>query len=296
MLTRQTVMAGCIAGAVVACGGAGIEGIGNTMRDGGEALAGIGGAMVGEALAGAGGAAAGRSSAPPGAEAERSVTAGSGGAAGARAAIGGMLAAAGSAIAQAGRSMAGAAAGSGGSVAGAAAQEPAADGLPRPHWVLRDKSGAPVEADVQAGYGFSTVGFGSKPDCVSITHAGQRRIGLAYMLDTGKIALSNECMQGSVTAEQATWRPGSVWIFSDATCETPITYGPYYTVAIGGKLYHSATGAPQVPSTIYRWNADHATCDPAANASGVRYWAFAPVPQDVIDLLAQPPYTLELAY
>jgi len=223
-------------------------------------------------------------------------SAGSGGAAGAREALGGMLAAAGETVAHAGRAIAGAAAGSGGGLAGAAAQEPASDGLPRPHWVLRDESGSPVQADAQPGYASDTPGFGSRPDCVTIAHAGQRRIGLSYMLGTGKVAMPGECGGSNVIAQQATWRPGGVWVFGDAACETPLTFGPVYTVAIGGTLYHSATGAPMVPSTFYQWNAEAQTCSPAANTTSVKLWPFEPVPQDALELLPSEPYTLELAY
>jgi hypothetical protein len=264
----------------MACGGAGIEGIGDTMRDAGEAMAGIGGSMLGGA--GASGASG-------------SAAAGKSGASGARAAIGGMLAAAGATVAQAGRAMAGAAAGSGGGVAGAEAQEPASDGLPRPHWVLRDKSGAPVQADVAPGYASSTPGFGEAADCVTIAHAGQRRIGLSYVLSTGKLALPSECASSGIVSQQA-WRPASIWyVFADSACETPLT-SYAVTIAIGGTYYHSATGAPSSPNTFYSWNADSQTCAAVQNTSGAKFWAFAAIPQSVLELLPRAPYTLELAY
>jgi hypothetical protein len=277
--SKQTVFAGCIAGVVAACGGAGLEGIGDTMREAGEALAGVGGSMV----AGSGGASGS--------------AAGVGGSVAMRRTVGGMLAAAGSSVAHAGRAMAGAAAGSGGGVAGAAAQEPQADALPRPHWILRDKHGTPMQVDATPGYADTTPGFGVQPDCVSITHAGQRRIGLGYMLSTGKVALPGECNATGVYDQRPSWRSsGALWSFADAQCETPLATSAVFIVAIGDQLYHSQTGAPTVPSTLYRWVSESATCEAFANTSNARMWTWAPMPSEVAGLLSQAPYTLELAY
>jgi len=261
-MKKSTVAAGCIAGVVAACSGAGLEAIGDTMHDAGHAMAGVGGR-----LEAAGGFVAG---------------------------AGHLIAGAGSSVEAAGSALA---AGGSAGASGAQAQEAVGDGLPRPRWVLRDKDGTPVQADVTPSYALSSPRFESTPDCVHMNHLGQRRIGLTYTLSAGALGkhIADPC--SGLAAEQAAWRPATNWLFADKDCTVPVTYGPSYVVSIGGKLFHSGT-APltPTPTMVYGWSNSTEQCVENTPVAGTKYWAFAPIPTDVLNLLPNPPYTLELAY
>lgn len=242
---------------VAACGGAAMDGVGEMMRDAGETLVDAGNAMADAgahamAQAGAGGAGAGGAS-------------GTGGDDGS---------------------------GNGGPT-------PAEDdGVPRPHWVLRDKDGEPVQAHV-GGPGWSTTAAVSKSrftnahgDCVWISQMGQREIGLAYSLATGKL---DNC--GSKPA--ASWREASSTTyligFATSACD-----GDGYSLTGGdhvqriGSTHNYVDGAPTRMTTYYVWNG--ISCEEKTLAAGRDLWAFKQIPADVQNLLPAAPYSLELAY
>jgi len=272
-MLKQTVAAGCIAGVVAACTGAGLEAAGDTMRDAGTALAGAGAAISG----GAGG---------PG---------GRGGHGGVAGAAGRVMAGVGGALAAAGRAVA-AVGGAGGAAgaAGAVAQEPAGDGLPRPHWVLRDASGVPVVADITPAYGDTAPQFQvATPTCVHVSHYGQRRINLAYEIPTGHIATSPACGYGLQST--ADWHTGGTY-FLEADCSGP-AYGPPSSAAsarlVGGVAYYvGGAGTGTAYATSYVWQTG--ACMPVTGSKTLA--PFIPVPDDVVNLLPGAPYVVELAY
>ena len=163
------------------------------MDNAGRAIAGMGGAM---------------------AQAGRGMGTGAGIVSGA----GGLVAAAGHGIAMAGRALGGSGgAGSSAGTSGAKAQESSGDGLPRPHWVLRDKSGTPVQAEAGPYYEPNAKYFqtNATPACVWVSTLGQRSIGLSFMLTTGRLAIYPQCAGG--ISNNADWHaPRSYYL--DASC------------------------------------------------------------------------------
>lgn len=258
------VVAGCIAGVVAACA---------------EPLA----QGVGQAIAGAGGALAG-------AGAELGGHDGSG--------FGAALSGAGAALGAAGRALAGTG-GTGGTARADTTTDAGTDTgavpAPNPRWVLRDKDGAAVPAVVNPGYTTSLPRFGSTRDCVGISHYGQRHIDLSYELATGAVgARATDVCPSPIVAETAEWHvAAAVWRYSDAACTKPIASNSQYLFSVAGRLYHSGTGAPTVPATLYGWTS-YGACEGVPNTA--QYWAVEPVPADVVNLLPNPPYSLELVY
>jgi hypothetical protein len=267
-MKKSTVAAGCIAGVVAACSGAGLEAIGDTMHDAGHAMAGVGGSLeaaghgmnagVGELVAGAGRVMAG---------------------------AGSSVEAAGSAL------VAGGSAGA----SGAQAQEAVADELPRPRWVLRDKDGAPAQVDVSPLYNEKTPRFGTEPDCVRVNYAGQRRIDLSYDLSTGKLALRSTCDSGALV------NPGYTSIKQLGTYATPDCSGIAYInganllIWLTDQVYYSYP-APIDLTMTSSWNPETSTCESVSASRAETLYPLQAVPDDVANLLPNPPYTLELVY
>jgi hypothetical protein len=253
-MKKSTVAAGCIAGVVAACSGAGLEAIGDTMHDAGHAMAGVGGS-----LEAAGGFVAG---------------------------AGHLIAGAGSSLAAAGSSLV---AGGSAGASGAKAQESTGDGLPRPHWVLRDKNGTPVQADVYPRWPTNAPPFATGGETgVAINYSGRKSIGLIYNLATGKLATSTEVSGGLQAA--ATWRDTSTWFLDSACQNSPVFASRYYTLAVANTVYYAANLA--AAGTVYQWDGHACT----ATTGTTTWYAMTPVPADVANLLPNPPYTLELVY
>jgi hypothetical protein len=119
----------------------------------------------------------------------------------AAAGIGGMLAGAGGAL-SGGSGGSGGAGGSNSDGGDAQAQEPMSDDLPRGHFVLRNSSGAAVDAIVHPTCGLgdaegtaacSTEVFRSVDDhpCVWVSWLGDRAIDMAFELSSGRV---DKCM------------------------------------------------------------------------------------------------------
>jgi hypothetical protein len=265
-MKKSTLAAGCIAGIVAACSGAGMEAIGDTMRDAGEALAGAGASMGGTGAPSAG--------------------------------MGGMLATAGHAVADAGRAIAGA---SGNGTAGAKAQEDAGAGnsvaLPQPHWVLRDKDGTPVQAMVEPGYATTDRFNSGNETCVWVERAGSRAIQLAYNLATGTGAKNTECTCGQSVSTINAWRDSGDIYFADAACAGPTYQSQQYEKmwSVGGALYYPSSEQAPAMATLYKWNSSTSTCT-SLGGSTTGFRALKPVPTEVVNLLPNAPYTLELVY
>jgi hypothetical protein len=276
-MKKHTVTAGIIAGVVVACSGPGLDAMGGMMHDAGHAVAGAGGS-----LANAGrGMLAGSSGSAGQLIADASVDAGK-----VLQDAGQMLSDAGLTIANAGHS----------AIDSGKAQE-AGDGLPRAHWILRDKDGTPVKADVYPAYSQTHPKFTeSAPECVSVSYLGKRTIGMAYSLSTGHLSKYSECPSGLPDA--ATWRESPYGYFLDAACSGQ-AYGPgaSYTIAIGGVYYYSdGTGITSKPATYYSWNKTMGMCQAVTNTGGLDLWMFKQVPADILNLLPSAPYSVELVY
>jgi hypothetical protein len=275
-MRRQTVAAGVIAGIVVACSGPGLETIGGMMNDAGHGIAG-----AGDMLDAAGG------------EMNRAGEAGISGYASAMLGVAGqMLSDAGGAIVEAGSSLASA----GHSGEGGKAQESSSDGLPRAHWVMRDKNGMAVQAHVYPGYSNAHPKFDKAgPECVSVAYYGSRMINLGYTLATGAIARSSECPYGLQDA--ASWKDSSNAYFLDMACSGAAYFVGPSVISIAGSVYY-ADGAANLTNvtTYYHWDEGMAACKAINNPSGTSFWAWKSLPTDVRDLLPNAPYTLELVY
>jgi len=273
-----TVTAGCIAGVVVACAGPGLDAIGDGMRDAGAMLAGRDAGGVGGAAGISQPSAAGKSAAVGGTGGTaHSVTVDAGR----------MVVDAGQAIVDAGHAVDASRA-----VLAQDAAEPAGDGLPRPHWVLRGADGAAVQADVVPGYAASADRFIDAPECVYVQHVGQRRIGLSYQLATGKLSVAGECNQSASTLI-ATWHDTTQAYYLDDVCAGP-AYVPSagIVLTVGSIPYYSA-GVPVVV-TAYRWQASTQQC---VQLSGpVTMWPYTTVPATVTELLSHAPYSITLVY
>jgi hypothetical protein len=260
-MNKSTVTAGVIAGLVAACASSGLEAVGDTMHDAGEAIAGAGASLR---AAGAG-------------------------------AAGELLAAAGHSVATAGETIA--EAGTGGT-SGALAQEITADGLPRPHWVLRDKSGTPVQADVSAGRASDAARFGTSRTCVYVSYYGQRRIDLTFDLASGRVATSLQCDVGVAASPDINSALNGVAYYLDSECKGPAYSTRAATPIVqvdGGKIYfQDATLPAPVATTVYRFSGSSCTAMQGNVASVLRPWV--ELPADVTGLLPSPPYSLELVY
>lgn len=175
----------------------------------------------------------------------------------------------------------------------AKAQEPTGDGLPRPHWVLRDKNATPVQAEVYQ-IGVNAIRFTEQvADCVIVGRAQMRDISLYYKPSTGKIPTGAEGCANYVSG--STWR--DVAVFSDAQCNAS-AYGRSQssTVKVGSTWYYTDGAATLHVATYYQWNADTSMCTVVTPTNGQDLWAFKPVPADIVNLLPNPPYTMELVY
>lgn len=264
-MRSSTWVAGCIAGVVAACTGAGLEAVGDTMADAGRAMAGAGGTL--------------------------STGTGNGGPLGA---AGRALEGLGGALAGAG----GALAGHGGSAgSSSAAAQSVGDGLPNPRWVLRDKDGAPVEAQVNLWANDFTPHFGKHTDkpareCISVQYMGSQRVGgLTYRLDTGKIAETCSTVRVATVVSDT-----KSFLFLDAACSgtayVDVTAAKNTYVIAGQPHYVETEDRVQVPaSTPYKWTSG--AC--AASSSAGPMYPVVPIPAPY-DALPRAPYTLELVY
>ncbi|MDD9947221.1 MAG: hypothetical protein OXU20_39645 [Myxococcales bacterium] len=200
---------------------------------------------------------------------------------------------AGRALQEAGRMM-GPDAGPGIKMGGRDAQAQAlpAERLPRPHWVLRDGDDTPLEAEVYPTLRplrFSAVAH----ECVTITHMGQRHIGLAYRLATGKI--DSAC--GSYTPADS-WRD-STWAYftkPDCTGQAYAIGGGWLITEVAKRFYYTDGPADTQVDKYYRWDETTETCRATTSSQGQDLWAFKEVPTYVVNLLDKPPYSLELTY
>lgn len=303
---KHAVVGGIVAAVVLSCTGPGMEAAGRAMHDAGEAMAGIGGAIAdaGRELGGRGGVggSGGRAAAGGGGRASGGLG-GTGGAlrgAGGRmlSNVGGMLAVAGRAVSDAGGALASAGQSAGGSGAsGAQAQEPN-DGLPRAHWVLRDKDGTPVKADFYVYDEPKDFFADASVDCVSVQYFGNRYIaGQYYRLSDGAFGI---CYPNAIYRSQS-WRLHPLAFFgpNDDACNgqalSTSRFGSL-PIEVGGAYYYT-DGAPSVTATTYyRWNQTSQKCELQTSATPTSLWAFKPVPADVLNLLNKPPYTVELVY
>ena len=180
---------------------------------------------------------------------------------------------------------------------GSAQAQDKSDGLPRPHWILRDKYRAPVQAEVgplwSAGMRTSKPRFtNTHGDCVWITAMGQRAISLSYSLATGRL-------DGCETyAPITTWREAAssyLVAFMTSACDGAgySVMGADHVQRVSGTHYY-VDGAPTHVATYYMWNGS--TCVANSPPGGRDIWSFKPIPTDVTNLLSAAPYTLELAY
>lgn len=269
-MQKRTFGAGVVVGVIAACSGAGVETVGDAMVEAGEMLE-----DAGEMLSDAG---HDLRDASMGMLAEAGVDAGE-----VLSDAGEIIRDAGHVVSDAGRDM--------NPDADAEAQEPVGDGLPRAHWILRDKSGSAVEAEVYPSWQSEdhTKFSSGQPPCVGIGYLGARAIGLSYALAHGRL---DSC---------DSWPPVSSWrespwsYFTDNRCE-----GQAYSTSSGvptqkvGSSYYYVDGPPTITTSTptYIWSAGACT----AGGSQQKLWAYKLVPEDIVNLLPNAPYTLELVY
>lgn len=269
-MKRHTVGAGIVAAVVIACTEPGMEATGRLMRDAGEAMADAGRRM---------GADAGEGDAGVGMLAD----------------AGEMLLDAGRMLSDAGGALAGS--GGGGGASDAQAQEPS-DGLPRAHWVLRDRDGTPVKADFYVYDEPKDLFASAAVDCIAVHYFGSRYIGgQYYRLSDGAFGA---CYPMSYASES--WRRSALAVFgpADDTCSGPgLSTSGYFgaiPLRVGGTFYY-VEGAPVVSTMgYYRWNQTTQACEKTTSSTPVSLWAFKPTPADVVGLLSKPPYSVELVY
>jgi hypothetical protein len=168
--------------------------------------------------------------------------------------------------------------------ADARAQE-AGDGLPRSHWILRDNSGAAVEAEVQPTAGASR--FGLPSGAVQVNYFGEQEIGLRYSLKTGAL-LPDEVA--------ATWRDRPRALFLGADCTTdPVSTGPSRITQVGGKFYYNNPGLSYSlkGGAYYQWSGGKCV---SHSVDWLDVWVFKTVPASIVGLLDRAPYKLEHVY
>lgn len=170
------------------------------------------------------------------------------------------------------------------------------DGLPHPRYILRDKDGTVVEADVYPyQLGEKRVKFASSitPDCMHVAALGPMMLAMTYSPATGGFCT----ISPFAPTTWDSWRALDPF-FLDDECEGA-TYtrngADTPTPMVVGVLYY-ADGTPDFSgvTTFHRWRND--TCTEFTNDSGVDLWAFKQVPDAVVNALPNAPYTIEMAY
>jgi hypothetical protein len=275
MGTRKvsTLAAGTIAAGLIACSNPGLRIAGGMMHDAGNALAGAGAAMAG-------------------AYSNGSPDAGGGGIV---QTAGSYMQTAGLAISNAGDAV-GDAGRSGNSGSSATAQE-SSDGLPRAHWILRDKAGTPIKAEVYPALPATSPRFiEAAPSCASVNYLGTRNIGLYYVLATGKLSKYPEC-PGGILSTTASWRDYAGTYYMDSGCSgAAYTNSSVMTAMVNGVVYYSDPSSGSNVSSYYTWSASTSMCTKTTPTNGATIYPFKLMPDDIINLLTNPPYSMELVY
>ncbi len=274
----DVLVAGLMAGVLLACAGPAAELLGDAMVDAGQALSGAG-IEAGQLLADAG-----RTLQDAETDA-RQVLDDAGNAA--LTDTGRVLQEAGQAVSDAGDAAL--------RDARAAELDASAPGgqIPRPVWVLRDKDGKAVYGDFSPSLADIQSRFGeSRKRHVLVHWLQDRRVALEYELDTGKPTVAS--------GGYPSWRDNPSAIFHDAQCTGPAYADEAHwnsAVLTGTDVYYVA-GDPDVVDTtwFYRWNAETETCELHSLGANTSLWAFKLIPDWVADALANPPYALTLEY
>jgi len=190
-------------------------------------------------------------------------------------------------------------------------QEDVCEYTPAPRWVLRDNAGKRVQALVEPRCGnnagapsFSRclpLDFGSSSSfpCVRIIDHEGRYVNVQYELATGRL---EPCLDDGSDAFDK-WEDG-VTFHLDPACEGVTHqlaerhryYAPEFTTSrdffnVGGKFW--ALTEDCVPSSHPQWQHSPGEC---AVLTQTDLCTVEPVPEWVLDLLPNPPYTMAVEY
>jgi hypothetical protein len=165
--------------------------------------------------------------------------------------------------------------------------------FPNPHWILRDKDGNPVDASIYpySAFNHDYKRFESNGNCVHVSNFGDSRpIAIPYDLATGD---ATEC----ATYKYSTWHDASLVYYLDSNCSNKKYYPNSYGVVpvISDILYYPG-GIETDSSTYYTWNNATSTCNPIPNITNLKFYEYIPVPDWVVNLLPDAPYTLSMEY
>lgn len=170
-------------------------------------------------------------------------------------------------------------------------------GIPRPHWVLWDKDGNSVNADVYPSDPLSQEKNRFEPSysCVYIYFLDDKRLYFVYNLGTGNI--SAQCYNPIYISD--TWKENINTYFLDDNCNGSTysnTGSVYAQILIVSGIVYYVDGHPDIenPSVYYKWVNDE--CHEYKNTNEDNFWAYKPVPSWVLNALPDAPYTLSLEY
>jgi hypothetical protein len=157
---------------------------------------------------------------------------------------------------------------------------------PSPRWVLRNSTGAAVQADVSPGYAVEVSRFANvSATSVYVRYAGQRRLDLTYSLATGAVVPDSDCSASD-------WRslPAKCAVaYADASCSQPLGAAQRVYVIAGKAHYTDMT--PSTADTVYYWSGTACVA-----TSGGSWYPLTEVPSEIAGLLPSAPYSLELVY
>jgi hypothetical protein len=178
--------------------------------------------------------------------------------------------------------------------------------IPMARWVMWDKDENPVDSIIWSLWNDQPNRFGEiNPSCIYLSYIGDTRIGMYFDLKTGR---SENC-EYSPVVNYDSWAENSSTTFLDPSCLGD-PYYPYHQHGTKqGSAYPSAVtrvqgvfyfveNEPDIidPKYYYRWNSTTKKCMEIANSDGLDFWTFKTVPDWVLDILSDAPYSITLEY
>lgn len=189
---------------------------------------------------------------------------------------------------------------------------------PEGRWVLRDKDGNAVKAlveprcgvrrDVAAYAGCLPLDFDTARSfpCVRVIDHEARYVNVEFELQTGQIAPCNQHIDNTMAVEAQSWDEvaGAIYVNDQCTGDVHVTaelgegyFNPEFTgtrglwFAVGGVWYAREEGCVKASSWVR--NQDN-TCSGPHDFG--RTCPLAPVPEWVLTLLPDPPYSMQIEY
>jgi hypothetical protein len=176
---------------------------------------------------------------------------------------------------------------------------------PSPRWALRDRFGEPVDGlFYPSPYGEPVIFWEQEPECIIVSYFEQTKISLYYNLDTGR---PEDCEMPLENNDS--WHLAPSIYFVGPECSGVGYYGyhapgsdsyyslPLSVVRINDEFWY-IDGEPDHLDIekYYFWNESSTECTEIDNVSSLAFWRYKRVPDWVLAILPDPPYTLKIEY